>query len=131
MIGLAVVVVVIAGFFLMRGQSTAPTTTETEPQEVMEKKDSSTGSEQGAMSKNSVEIKDFAFNPNSLTVKVGDTVTWTNKDVPGHSATADDNSFDTGVLGTNESGAATFDKAGTYTYHCTPHSYMKATVVVE
>lgn len=78
-----------------------------------------------------VEIKDFAFSPATLTVKVGDTVTWTNQDSVGHSATSDDGSFDTGVLAQGESNTVTFTEAGTFNYHCTPHPNMKATVVVQ
>ncbi|MBI2012195.1 cupredoxin family copper-binding protein [Candidatus Daviesbacteria bacterium] len=78
-----------------------------------------------------VEISNFTFVPKTITVKVGTTVTFTNKDSVGHSATADDGSFDTGVLSQNESGSVTFSKAGTFAYHCTPHPNMQATVVVE
>ena len=81
--------------------------------------------------KNVVEIKNFAFTPATLTVKVGDKVTWTNQDSASHTATADDNSFNTGVLTTGQSGSVTFSKAGTYTYHCTIHPGMKGTIVVE
>ncbi len=83
------------------------------------------------MAANTVEIKDFAFSPPSLTVKAGTTVTFANKDVTGHSATADDNSFDTGVLGQGESGTVTFGKPGTFGFHCTPHPNMKGTIIVE
>lgn len=77
-----------------------------------------------------VTIQNFAFGPASVTVNVGDTVTWTNQDsVPeGHSATGD--GFDTGILKEGQSGSATFDTAGTFSYVCTPHPNMKGTVVV-
>ncbi|MBI3486164.1 cupredoxin family copper-binding protein [Candidatus Daviesbacteria bacterium] len=88
-------------------------------------------SSESAMSKNEVQIKNFAFSPASITVKVGESVTWTNQDSVGHSATADDNSFDTGVFSQGKSGSFTFSKAGTYTYHCSVHPNMKATVVVQ
>ena len=80
---------------------------------------------------NSVQIVNSSFSPASLTVKVGDTVTWTNQDSMGHSATADDNSFDTGVLDQGKSGTVTFSKAGTYTYHCKIHSSMHGTITVQ
>jgi len=83
-----------------------------------------------AMTQNAITIQNMAFSPATLTVKVGDKVTWTNQDSVGHSATADDNSFDTGVLGQGQSGSATFSKAGTYTYHCIVHPNMKATIIV-
>ena len=78
-----------------------------------------------------VMIKDFAYAPKTITIKVGDTVTWENQDSMAHTATADDESFDTGLLAKGEKGSVTFDKAGTYAYHCTPHPQMKGTIIVE
>jgi plastocyanin len=80
---------------------------------------------------NTVQISNYSFSPARLTVKVGGTVTWTNQDSMSHSATADDNSFDTGLLGQGKSGTATFNKAGTYTYHCSVHPYMHGTIIVQ
>ena len=82
-------------------------------------------------SKNAVTIQNMAFSPASLTVKVGDKVTWTNQDSVGHSATADNNSFDTGVIAQGQSGSVTFSKTGTYTYHCKIHPSMTGKIVVE
>ena len=84
-----------------------------------------------AASSSTVVIKDFAFKPTPVTVNVGDTVTWRNDDSPTHTATADDGSFDTGPLTTGSTGQYRFTKAGTFSYHCTPHPSMKATVVVK
>jgi plastocyanin len=77
-----------------------------------------------------VDIAGFAFSPQSITVAIGDTVTWTNADVQGHTATADDGSFDTGTIAGNSSKSATFDTAGTFAYHCRIHPAMTATIVV-
>lgn len=78
-----------------------------------------------------VTIKDNTFAPETLTVKVGSTVTWVNSDTVTHSAVADDTTFDTKVLAPGESGTYTFTKAGTYTYHCGIHPNMTGTIVVE
>ena len=78
-----------------------------------------------------VTIQDFAFGPASVTVNVGDTVTWTNQDDIGHTATADGGQFNTGILNKGQSGSATFDTAGTFTYYCQPHPNMKGTIVVQ
>jgi plastocyanin len=78
-----------------------------------------------------VDIAGFAFSPQSITVSVGDSVTWTNADAQGHTATADDASFDTGTIANNASKSVTFDTAGTFAYHCKIHPQMTATVVVE
>jgi LPXTG-motif cell wall-anchored protein len=77
-----------------------------------------------------VTIQNFAFAPQTVTVSQGDTVSWTNRDGTAHSATADDGSFDTGLLDKGSSATHTFSQAGTFQYHCTPHPYMTATVVV-
>lgn len=75
-------------------------------------------------------ISDFKFTPSTITVTAGESVTWTNSGPSGHSATADDGSFDTGVLRRGASGSHTFTAAGTYTFHCTPHPFMTGKVVV-
>lgn len=80
-----------------------------------------------------VEIKDFAFGPETITVKKGTTVTWTNKDSAGHTVTPDEESdafVGSDMLNQGESYSFTFDQAGTYTYHCQPHPQMTAKVVV-
>jgi plastocyanin len=79
---------------------------------------------------NAVEIKDFQFSPNALTVPVGTTVTWTNTGQAPHTATAKDNSFDTGILNNGQSKAITFDKEGTFEYVCLVHPRMTATLTV-
>ncbi len=72
------------------------------------------------------------YSVNVLTIPVGTTVTWTNED-PGmlHTVTADDGSFDSGFLEEGQTWSYTFDAAGTFDYHCTPHPWMRARVVVE
>jgi plastocyanin len=77
-----------------------------------------------------VTIKNFAFTPGTSTVRVGDTITWTNQDIAPHTATAKDKSFDTGTIKKNKSGSHTFTKAGTFPYICTIHPSMHGTVVV-
>jgi plastocyanin len=83
-----------------------------------------------AAQEEAVDIVDFSFSPATLEIEVGTTVTWTNGDSAPHTATADDGSFDTGTLNEGESGSVTFDTAGTFTYHCSVHPNMTATIVV-
>ena len=78
----------------------------------------------------SVTISDFQFAPASVTIDVGDTVTWNNDGPAGHSATADDGEFDTGIFDAGQSRSHTFDQAGTFSYFCTPHPNMQGTVTV-
>lgn len=79
---------------------------------------------------NKVVISNFAFGPQTITVKVGTTVTWTNKDADDHTVTAMDGSFNSAPLATGASYSHTFTKAGTFGYLCTIHPFMTATVVV-
>lgn len=78
-----------------------------------------------------IDIEGFAYAPESSTVTVGSTVTWTNLDDAPHSATARDESFDTGVFGQGESRAVTLDTVGTFEYYCIVHPSMVATITVE
>src|SRR5215217_2187933 len=84
-----------------------------------------------AAASGSVTIADFSFTPATITVNTGDTVTWNNNGPTPHSATANDGSFDTGILRRGQSGSHTFNLAGSFSYYCKPHPYMKATVVVQ
>ncbi|MGH2478580.1 MAG: cupredoxin domain-containing protein [Ktedonobacteraceae bacterium] len=84
----------------------------------------------------SVTVTNFAFSPATITVKVGTTITWTNNTGAPHTVTSDDGtSFDSGInnpiAASGGTYSFTFTKAGTYTYHCQIHPFMKATVVVQ
>jgi len=76
-------------------------------------------------------LSDIQFVPSSLTVAVGDTVTWASIDSPDHTVTADDDSFDSGTLSNGDTFDHTFDEAGDYAYHCEIHSSMTGTITVE
>ena len=79
-----------------------------------------------------VTLANFAFSPASLEIKVGDTVTWINKDEVTHTVTGDTAGiFDSGNLATNATFSYTFTSAGTFKYHCLPHPYMTGTVIVK
>jgi plastocyanin len=78
-----------------------------------------------------VDISGFAFNPGTITIKVGQTVTWTNNDSASHNVKADDGSFASSTLGNGASFSYTFNTAGTYTYKCGFHANMLGTVVVQ
>jgi plastocyanin len=77
-----------------------------------------------------VRIVDFAYAPATVTIRVGDTVTWINRDPVEHTATATNGSFDTGMIAPDGSARIRFTRAGTYAYLCTPHPDMRGTVVV-
>jgi plastocyanin len=77
-----------------------------------------------------VTIVNYAFAPQTLTVKVGAHVTWTNRDPTAHTATMDHGSLDTGTIRPGQSKTIDFTHPGTYTYHCAFHAFMTGTVRV-
>jgi plastocyanin len=78
-----------------------------------------------------VRIEDFAFSPASIIVDAGTTVTWTNYDGARHTVTSDDgDELDSELLAKNETFSHTFDRPGSYAYHCKPHPNMKGLVTV-
>jgi plastocyanin len=78
-----------------------------------------------------VTIKGFAFDPATVTIKVGETVNWTNQDSPNHTVVGDNNEFKSGALATGATFSFKFETAGTYAYHCSIHPSMTGTVVVQ
>jgi plastocyanin len=91
----------------------------------------STSSSSSSGSANAVDIKNFAFNPTDTTVKVGQKVTWTNEDTATHNVVSDDGTFKSKDLGQGDTYEFTADKAGTFSYVCTYHPQMKATLTVQ
>jgi plastocyanin len=77
-----------------------------------------------------VQIRDFTFTPGNLQVPVGATITWTNYDSAPHSATADDGTWDTGILNEDQHASVTFNTPGDYSYYCAVHPNMKARIQV-
>jgi plastocyanin len=79
-----------------------------------------------------VSIDNFTFTPQSLTVKAGTTVTWTNKDDIPHGIASQTNAFaKSKALDTDDSYSFTFTTLGTYKYFCYVHPHMTGTIVVE
>jgi amicyanin len=77
-----------------------------------------------------VAIADFKFNPATLTVPVGTTVTWTNQDEEPHTLAAKDGSFHSPGVDTHGTYSFTFTTPGSYDYICSIHPFMTGTVVV-
>lgn len=77
-----------------------------------------------------VTIPGKFFSPSHRIVLIGDTVTWRNGDSSAHTVTANDVSFDSGVIPPGGSFSRSFSIAGVYVYHCTIHRYMRAEVDV-
>jgi plastocyanin len=91
------------------------------------KNDASTSSKQ-----NRIEIKDFAFNPQTITVKSGETVTWINRDEEPHTIVSVGKQFKKSTaLDTDQEFTLTVGAPGTYDYFCSVHPKMTGTIVVE
>lgn len=104
--------------------ATTETTTETEPS------GSSPAPSGNAARAEKVEIVDFAYDPDPVTIEEGGKVIWRNRDSAPHTATADDGSFDTGTLDEGKLKSETFKEPGEYTYFCEIHPTMHGTVEV-
>jgi plastocyanin len=78
-----------------------------------------------------IVVKNFMFQPTSLTVKVGSTVTWTNMDEEPHTVVSTSGLFRSNGLDTKDSFSFKFDKAGTYTFACSIHPQMVGKIIVQ
>ena len=78
-----------------------------------------------------VKIDNFVFGPQTITVPVGATVTWTNKDDIPHTTVSTDGVFKSKVMDTDDQFSFKFTKAGTYSYYCSVHPKMTGKVVVQ
>jgi plastocyanin len=78
----------------------------------------------------SVNMGDNFFDPPNAAIELESTITWTNNGAEPHTVTADDGSFDSGVLNPGASYTVAFDGLGTVTYHCAIHPEMRGSVSV-
>lgn len=78
-----------------------------------------------------VKIDNFSFGPATITVAVGTTVTWVNRDDIPHTVASDDKLFKSKALDTDDKFSFTFTKAGTYGYFCSLHPKMTGKVIVQ
>lgn len=86
--------------------------------------------DEGSALDQTVSVRDFSFQPGSLEIAVGTTVTWENQDAAPHTATSGTGAFDTGTIATGASSSVTFDQPGTFLYGCAIHPQMTGTIVV-
>lgn len=83
---------------------------------------------------NTIAIRNFAFDPSSLTVKAGSTVTWVNSDSAPHTIVSEAGApavISSDTLANGASFTFTFTRPGTYPYHCSIHPSMKGTIIVQ
>jgi plastocyanin len=108
----------------------AATTTETEPTEP-EQSGNAPAPSGDAVRSAKVEIADFAYDPDPVTIEEGGKVIWINRDSAPHTATAEDEeTFDTGTLEEGKLKSETFKEPGEYPYYCEIHPDMHGTVEV-
>ena len=81
---------------------------------------------------NKIEIKDFAFNPQNITVKSGEKITWINRDEEPHTVVSVEKQFKKSTgLDTDQKFTIMAGAPGTYSYFCSVHPKMTGTIVVE
>ncbi|HXI19533.1 MAG TPA: cupredoxin family copper-binding protein, partial [Gemmatimonadales bacterium] len=76
-------------------------------------------------------MQSLAYDQPRLEIAVGTTIEWKNNDPVAHTVTADDSTFDSGSIEAGQVWRYTFTRPGTYMFHCTPHPFMKGTVIVQ
>lgn len=80
---------------------------------------------------NIILIENFKYNPQELTISVGEEVIWINKDSVKHTVTSDeDGELNSTYLSQDENYSHTFNQAGEYSYYCIPHPFMKGKIIV-
>lgn len=122
LIGTAISIFGLVMLFLFLGIKQIPTKTLINPPKSIQKTAS-----------NQILIKNYMFYPETITVKSGTSVTWMNTDIAKHTITSDspsDAAPSSQLFGKGSSYSFTFTKPGTYLYHCDPHPYMQAKIIV-
>jgi plastocyanin len=110
-------------------EETAPTTREAESTE-RETGGNAPAPSGDAVRSAKVEIAEFTYQPDPVTIEEGGKVIWINRDSAPHTATAEDGSFDTGTLEEGKLKSETFKEPGIYAYICQIHPGMHGTVEV-
>lgn len=141
MIAVVVLVVVLAGgWFLLRPQQTvAPApSAEVTPKETYPEASVEPATNSAMMEKTKVTISATGFSPKTVTIKVGEAVTWTNSDSANHTVNSDPHpthtiypSLNLGPIQPGTSKSLTFDKVGTYRYHDHLNPSLTGTVTVQ
>jgi len=78
-----------------------------------------------------VKIDNFSFGPGTLTVPVGTTVTWVNRDDIPHTVVSIEGAFKSKVLDTDQKFSFTFNKTGSFPYFCSVHPKMTGKIIVQ
>ena len=128
---IVIVVVLAAGYFLFTsGRESTPAINQ--PTEAPQVTQGPTAQPTNARENQSVMMQNFAYNPATLSVKKGTTVTWTNQDSVDHDVVSEPNGdmFKSELFSEGESYSFTFNSVGTYNYYCSVHPRMKGSITV-
>jgi len=133
---IAVILVISVPIVIVGCSSSQNNTTETDEAKTQNAEEplpgnSDTPGDNADLADSEVDIVNFAFSPKEFIIPSGTTVIWRNSDSVPHTVTSDDGFFDSGTILGGGTFSFTFDKVGRYSYFCTLHPYMKATIIVE
>jgi len=84
----------------------------------------------GAPDTVTAKVQDFLFGPPRLEIAAGTTIVWVNDGQVTHTVSAEDGSFDSGPIEPGGRRGLSFSRAGTFSFHCTPHPFMRGVIVV-
>lgn len=113
-------------------ETTTVTVTETAEETAAETEEDEETVTETTPSTTEVDIRDYAYDEETITIKAGDTVVWKNYDSAPHTVTATSGAdFDSGKMSNGDTWEYSFTEPGTYEYYCTYHPSMKGTVIVE
>lgn len=138
LIGVVIVIIILGfgGFILLSNKNQTSTLTTQQTQPTQQAQPTTTqGTQPTTTSAKSmtVSIANFAFDPSTLNIDKGTKVTWTNNDSVAHTIVSDPNgeNFKSNTLQPGDKFSLTFDKTGTFAYHCGIHPTMKASMTVK
>jgi len=125
-------IVLLATTCILVAGCTASTNVTTSPNSTVASTSATRSSPLSSNAEYTVTIKNFAFQPSTLTIQKGTTVTWVNEDSVVHTVTSDDGKFpSSGDLNKADAYQYQFNTPGSYDYHCSPHPFMKGKINVE
>lgn len=136
---IVIIVLAAGGWFLYdHNKSNNSSSNSTNTSSAAQNKTSNNGStntnNQSAASAGAINIKNMMFTPPQISVSKGGTVTWTNNDTTAHTVTDDLSNVggpDSGSIDPGSSYSFTFNKTGSFQYHCKFHTSMRGTIVVK
>ncbi|MCX6682531.1 MAG: cupredoxin domain-containing protein [Methanoregula sp.] len=135
LVSLLIIVAAVLFAGCTQSQQLQPTPTTTAPEQTPAQPPASsvnTPLSQASVSANTIAIKNFAFDPQTMTVKAGSIVRWENRDpVPHRIMFTDKTESGSDALSPSQSYSKKFDRAGRFSYYCTIHPDMTGTIIVE